>query len=187
MESLRAEFPVLRHTAYLNAGTNGPVPRRALEAAAESLRTQAEDGRGGGPFFDALLKSIEALRTRVGGLLGCDTGEVALTGSTTDGVNAVLTALDLGSGDEVLTSDEEHPGLLGPLASLRDRTGVRLRVVPFEDLPGEVQADTRLVACSHVSWLTGRVVDAPALAATGVPVLLDGAQGLGPCPSTFAP
>ena len=179
MESLRAEFPVLRHTAYLNAGTNGPVPRRALDAAAGSLRAQAEDGRGGGPFFEALLKSIEDLRTRVGGLLGCDTGEVALTGSTTDGVNAVLTALGLGSGDEVLTSDEEHPGLLAPLGSLRDRTGVSVRVVPFEDLPGEVGADTRLVACSHVSWITGRVVDAPALAATGVPVLLDGAQGLG--------
>ena len=55
MESLRAEFPVLEHTAYLNAGTNGPVPRRALDAAAESLRTQAEDGRGGGPFFEPLL------------------------------------------------------------------------------------------------------------------------------------
>ena len=183
MESLRAEFPVLRHTAYLNAGTNGPVPRRALDAAAESLRTQAENGRGGGPFFEALLKSIEDLRARVGGLLGCDAGEVALTGSTTDGVNAVLNGLGLGSGDEVLTSDEEHPGLLAPLASLRDRIGVRVRVVPFEDLPGEVGSDTRLVACSHVSWITGRVVDAPALAATGVPVLLDGAQGLGAVPT----
>ena len=41
---------------------------------------------------------------------------------------------------------------------------------------------TRLVACSHVSWHTGRVADTAALAAAGAPVLLDGAQGLGAVP-----
>ena len=41
---------------------------------------------------------------------------------------------------------------------------------------------TRLIACSHVSWVSGQVVDVPALVATGVPVLLDGAQGLGAVP-----
>jgi L-cysteine/cystine lyase len=179
VESLRAEFPVLAHTAYLNAGTNGPVPRRAADAAAESLRAQAERGRGARPFFDALLQSADGLRARVGALLRCDQGEVALTGSTTDGVNSVLNAVGLSRGDEVLTSDEEHPGLLAPLAAVRDRAGVRVRVAPFSELPGEVRPDTKLVACSHVSWLTGRVVDAPALSATGVSVLLDGAQGLG--------
>jgi L-cysteine/cystine lyase len=179
VKSLRAEFPVLEHTAYLNAGTNGPVPQRAVDAAVESLRTQTEDGRGARPFFEALIQSADDLRRRVGALLGCDQGEVALTGSTTDGVNSVLGAIGLGSGDEVLTSDEEHPGLLAPLAALRDRAGVRVRVVPFAEVPGEVRANTRLVACSHVSWRTGRVVDASGLAGTGVPVLLDGAQGLG--------
>jgi L-cysteine/cystine lyase len=54
--------------------------------------------------------------------------------------------------------------------------------VPFADLPGEVGPATRLVACSHVSWMTGSVVDGAALAATGAPVLLDGAQGLGAVP-----
>jgi selenocysteine lyase/cysteine desulfurase len=38
------------------------------------------------------------------------------------------------------------------------------------------------VACSHVSWMTGRVVDAERVAAAGVPFLLDGAQGLGAVP-----
>ncbi len=179
VESLRAEFPVLAHTAYLNAGTNGPVPQRAADAAAESLRRQAEHGRGGRPFFDPLLQSADDLRRRAAALLGCDHEEVALTGSTTDGVNSVLGAIGLGRDDEVLTSDEEHPGLLAPLAALRERAGVRVRVAPLAELPGEVGPDTRLVACSHVSWITGRVADVPALAASGVPVLLDGAQGLG--------
>src|SRR3546814_6640261 len=38
---------------------------------------------------------------------------------------------------------------------------------------------TRLVACSHVSWVSGQVADVPALVASGAPVLLDGAQALG--------
>jgi L-cysteine/cystine lyase len=42
------------------------------------------------------------------------------------------------------------------------------------------------VACSHVSWRTGAVVDAAALAATGALVLLDGAQGLGAVPTDVA-
>jgi L-cysteine/cystine lyase len=52
-------------------------------------------------------------------------------------------------------------------------------VVPFTELPGEVSAKTRLIACSHVSWVGGKIADVAALTATGVPVLLDAAQGLG--------
>jgi L-cysteine/cystine lyase len=182
LRSLRAEFPVLERIAYLNAGTNGPVPRRALDAAFDSLRGQAERGRGGKAFFEAFLDASEALRGRVAALLGCERAELALTGSTTDGVNAVLAALDLRRGDEVLTSDEEHPGVLAPLGALRDRLGIRVRIAPFAELPGEVRPSTRLVACSHVSWLTGRVMDTGALAGAGATVLLDGAQGLGAVP-----
>jgi len=182
MEELRAEFPVFERVAYLNAGTNGPVARRSAAAATEAIRKQVEDGRGGGPFFQEVLANIERLRGRVAGLLGCDSAEVALTGSTTDGVNVVLNALDLGPGDEVITSDEEHPGVLAPLAAVRERFGVNVREVPFESLAGEIGPDTKLVACSHVSWVTGRVVDADEIAAGGVPVLLDGAQGLGAIP-----
>jgi L-cysteine/cystine lyase len=183
LRSLRAQFPVLERIAYLNAGTNGPVPRRALDAASGSLRSQAESGRGGEAFFKAFVEGAEALRGRVAGLLGCDRAELALTCSTTDGVNAVLAALDLRRGDEVLTSDEEHPGVLAPLGALRERVGIRVRTAPFAEMPGEVGSNTRLVACSHVSWLTGRVMDTAALAAAGAPVLLDGAQGLGAVPA----
>jgi selenocysteine lyase/cysteine desulfurase len=182
VQELRAEFPVLERVAYLNAGTNGPVPARAVEAAKASLAVQAERGRGGGEFFDSLLAGHDRLRGHAAALLGCEVGEVALTQSTTTGVNAVLSALELGAGDEVLTSDEEHPGLLAPLAALRERRGVELRVVPFGELTGAVGPGTRLVACSHVSWVTGQVVDARPLTAAGAPVLLDGAQGLGAVP-----
>jgi L-cysteine/cystine lyase len=181
VDELRREFPALDRLAYLNAGSNGPVPRRALDAARASIERQAHDGRSGRAFIESLVEGAGRLRARVAGLLGCEPGELALTGSTTDGVNAVLCSLGLGPGDEVLTSDEEHPGVLAPLAALRDR-GVGVRVAPFGEIAGAVDERTSLVACSHVSWITGSVVDCGALAATGVPVLLDGAQGLGALP-----
>ena len=97
--ALRAEFPVFERVSYLNAGTNGPVPRRATDAARDWLVRQANEGRGGMPFFEAAIGVAEELRGRVAATLGCDEAELALTGSTTDGVNAVLSALDLGPGD----------------------------------------------------------------------------------------
>jgi selenocysteine lyase/cysteine desulfurase len=183
VNDLRAEFPVFERLAYLNAGSNGPVPRRGVEAAERSMRHQAIEGRGDKAAFEENGQRIDVLRERVALLFGCASADVALTGSTTDGVNAVLNALDLAEGDEVLTSDEEHPGVLAPLAGLRERRGVHIRLVPFAQLAGEVSAETKLVACSHVSWMTGQVVDSTALAATGALVLLDGAQGLGAVPA----
>jgi selenocysteine lyase/cysteine desulfurase len=186
VDDLRAQFPVLEKLAYLNAGSNGPVPRRALDAVGESLRRQVDEGRGDRAHFEENAGRIDELRRRIAGLLGCETQELALTGSTTDGVNATLLALDLGPGDDVLTSDEEHPGVLAPLAALRERRGVRVRVARFAELPAAVRPETKLVACSQVSWRTGAVVDSAALAATGALVLLDGAQGLGAVPTDVA-
>ena len=40
---------------------------------------------------------------------------MALTASTTDGCNIVLAGLGLERGDEVITTTDEHFGLLGPL------------------------------------------------------------------------
>ena len=45
MDDLRAQFPVLERLAYLNAGSNGPVPRAALDAVHESLRHRAVRAR----------------------------------------------------------------------------------------------------------------------------------------------
>jgi L-cysteine/cystine lyase len=186
VDDLRAQFPVLERIEYLNAGTTGPIARPAYEAAVASLRSQVEDGRSGASFFERSVARMELLRERVAALIGATTAELALTGSTTDGVNAALGALELGAGDEVLTSDEEHPGVLAPLGALRERRGVNVRVAPFGELAGAVAPDTRVVVCSHVSWKTGSVVGAAALAATHALVLLDGAQGPGAVPVDVA-
>ena len=178
----RAEFPVLERLAYLNSGTDGPVPRRGVEAAAAQMRRELEDGRANRAHFDRVIAGAAALRERLAAALGCNVADVALTGSTTDGVSTALSALPLGRGDEVLTSDVEHPGVLAPLEAARRRNGFDVRFVPFDELAGEVGARTKLVACSHVSWADGRVADVEALRGTGVPLLYDGAQGLGGVP-----
>jgi L-cysteine/cystine lyase len=178
----RAQFPVLERVAYLNAGTEGPVPRRAVEAVQARIESEASEGRCGRPYFDGVMDLADRTRAGYAGVLGCDPAEVALTGSTTDGVNTVIAGLDLGPGDEIVTSDEEHPGLLAPLGRAARRHGISVRVVPFAELPGAVTPKTRLIACSHVSWVGGKVADVPGLIATGVPVLLDAAQGIGAVP-----
>ena len=53
--------------------------------------------------------------------VGCTPTDLALTTSTTEGIARVLLALELRAGDEIVTSDEEHPGVLGPLAAQRAR------------------------------------------------------------------
>jgi L-cysteine/cystine lyase len=178
VDAFRAEFPVLERRAYLNTGTDGPIPRRGLEAAEEAMRIETENGRAGADHWERVKGERAALRERVAPLFGCDTHEVALTRAATDGINTALHALNLGAGDEIVTSDEEHPGLLAPLGLAR-RRGVEVRVVPFDELADSVRPTTTLVACSHVSWVSGQVADTESLKATGVPLLYDGAQGLG--------
>jgi L-cysteine/cystine lyase len=94
--SLRAEFPVLDEIAYLNAGTDGPIPQRAATAAAASLAAQVEDGRAGKSHFEEVMATRDALRRRAAWLMGCPPGEIALTHSTTDGMNLVLRGLRMG-------------------------------------------------------------------------------------------
>jgi selenocysteine lyase/cysteine desulfurase len=178
----RSQFPVLERVSYLNAGTAGPVPRRAVEAVRARIDLEGTHGRCGRPYFESLMDLAARARAAYADVLGCDPAEVALTGSTTDGVNTVISGLKLGPGDEIVTSDEEHPGLLAPLGRAARAHGITVRVVPFAELPGEVTANTRLIACSHVSWVGGRVADVQALTDTGVPVLLDAAQALGAVP-----
>jgi selenocysteine lyase/cysteine desulfurase len=177
--ALRAEFPVLERLAFLNAGTDGPVPAAAVRAAREALEEQLAGGRYH-PHFEARTGLQAELRALYARVLGCAVEDVALKTSTSEGLGTVLAGLDLGPNDEIVTSDSEHPGLIGPLLAARER-GVRIKVVPLREVAAAVGPGTTLVACSHVSWITGEFAPA-ALAEVGVPVVLDGAQGAGAVP-----
>jgi L-cysteine/cystine lyase len=182
VEALRSEFPVLAERAYLNAGSAGPFPKAARDAAAEVLEEATDKGRGY-PYFMTMLDLRDRQRAAYAERLGAEPAEVALTTCTSDGIVRVLAGLGLRAGDEVLTAPDEHPGLLGPLVTLRERRGVVVRTAPFADLADAVTPRTRLVACSHVSWVTGAVRPEGLGELEDVPVLLDGAQGVGAVPT----
>jgi L-cysteine/cystine lyase len=175
---LRAEFPVCSRLAYLNAGTCGPLPARAGEASRAELEREVADGRSGKVHFQHRMDLMGALRAAYAERLGCPPGDVAMTTSTSEGVATALLGLDLRPGDEILISDSEHPGLIGPVQAVRDLRGASVRAVALADLPDAVGPRTRVVACSHVSWVTGEVAPA-GLGELDVPVVLDGAQGIG--------
>ena len=181
--ALRAAFPVLAERAYLNAGSCGPLPRAAVDAAAAVLAQAAAEGRARS-YFERMLELRERQRTTYAARLAADPADVALTTCTSEGMVRVLAVLDLHAGDEVITAVDEHPGLLGPLATLAARRGVTVTAVPFHQVAEAVGPRTRLVACSHVSWVTGALVPAALGALAGqIPVLLDGAQGVGAIPT----
>ncbi|HWX52010.1 MAG TPA: aminotransferase class V-fold PLP-dependent enzyme, partial [Solirubrobacteraceae bacterium] len=178
--ALRAEFPVLDRLAYMNAGTDGPLPARAVHAAAAELERELEEGRTKA-HFERRTELTDELRGVYARVLGCGPEDLALTTCATEGIAVTVGGLGLGRGEEILTSDEEHPGLLGALGAARALHGVEVREVPLPQIAESVGPRTRLVACSHVGWVSGLLAPAE-LAEVEVPVLLDGAQGAGAIP-----
>jgi L-cysteine/cystine lyase len=187
-EEARAQFPVFERFAYLNAGTNGPIARTSAEAMAAQVRADLEGGRGGPAYFERALGLRDQVRAKLAAAVGAAPESVSLATSTTNGCNIVLAGLGLGPEDEVVTTDGEHFGLLGALAASR----ARVRVAPVRELPPEesievlqreVTPRTRLLALSHVCWVTGnRFPVEEVREAARLPVLVDGAQSAGAVP-----
>jgi L-cysteine/cystine lyase len=155
-----------------------------VRAGAEELQAEARRGRAAA-HFERRKELGDRLRDCYARALGCEATEVSLTTCTSEGLAIVIEGLALGSGDEILTSDEEHPGLLGALAAVRELHGVQVRMVPLAQIAEAAGPQTKLVACSHVGWMSGCYAPS-ALGELDVPVLLDGAQGVGAVPVDVA-
>jgi len=181
--ALRSEYPVLERLAYLNAGTDGPLAAAAVRAGQLALEVELGEGRTTA-HFQQRMELQSRLRAGYARVLHCDVADVALTTSTSEGIGAVMAGLELGPGDEIVSSDQEHPGVIGPLKAARER-GATIRLVPFGELANAVCTTTTLVVCSHVGWVSGEIAPAE-LAQVDVPVLLDGAQGSGAVPLDMA-
>jgi cysteine desulfurase/selenocysteine lyase len=111
----------------------------------------------------------------------------------TEGINLVMHGYGrkfVGSGDEVVISAMEHHANIVPWQMLCEEKGARLRVIPMNDA-GELVMDeydallnerTRIVAVTHISNALGTVNPVREIIARahkyGVPVLVDGAQGI---------
>jgi L-cysteine/cystine lyase len=185
IEEARGLFPVLERIAYLNAGTFGPLARTTVDAMRDEQERDLTDGRVGKEWFDRAIALREQLRGRLAELVGVETAQVAVTASTTDGCNIVLSGLGLQRDDEIVTTTDEHFGLLGPLGATAASVVV---VAPDPDaILAAVTPRTRLIATSQVLWTTGAVLPLAELRErSGVPVLADGAQSVGAVPTTAA-
>jgi L-cysteine/cystine lyase len=191
-EEARAQFPALERYAYLNAGSAGPLARQTYDAMVEAGKEELGP-RGGFEAFTEIMESRERLRGLVAEQIGVDADRVTLATSTSEGCRIVLAGLELGPEDEIVTTDAEHFGLLGPVRA----SGARVRVAGVRDRPaaeavdailGEVGPRTRLIALSHVLWLNGHVVPLERLKEeTSAPLLVDGAQSVGAIPVNAEP
>ncbi len=194
LAGVRRGVPVTERLHYLNAGSLGPMTAAATRAITELAAAELTAGRVGSPHFVRMQALREATRAAFARLLGCDLAEVALTTSTTAGLSAALWGLDWRVGDEVVTTDVEHFGGLGPLYTLARRFGVVVRIVDtggrgegaLAAIEAALGGRTRAVVVSHVSWSAGIVLPLAAIAerAHGVGALLivDGAQAAGAIP-----
>jgi L-cysteine/cystine lyase len=196
--AIRAAIPALSAGIYLNTGSAGPLPAETAAAMAEMAARERDVGRGHAAAFEETLVRMDEARAGVAAVLGTDVSAIALSHSTTDGMNAGTLALDWRSGGRIVTTTGEHLGGIGPLYALRGR-GVDIDILDvgadgddartLAAFEAAITAETRLVSVSHVLWTTGAVMPVAAIAelahARGALVIADGAQAAGAIPFRF--
>ena len=194
LDTLRAQMPALQATGYFNAGTFGPMPNVGVEAAQALLQSDLELGRIAPGGYERAGERNRSVVEIAAGMFGADAREFALTRSAGEGLNIALMGIDWSAGDEVITTAEEHPGLLNPLALIARRYGVVNRVVPvssdtaefLDSIEGKITSSTRVIALSHVLWSTGAVVPLREICELArqheLMVIVDAAQSAGQVP-----
>ena len=196
LSAVRAAIPALDAGIYLNTGSAGPLPAETAAAMAELAAYELRTGRGHVDYFMEMLQRMAEARAAVAAVLIADAADIALTHATTDGMNIGIWSIDWKPGDRAVTTNLEHPGGTGALHNLRRRLGIEIDVVdvgmgadPKAILAGfdaAIGPGTRLVAVSHVLWVTGAVLPIEGIAeiahARGALVVVDGAQSAAAIP-----
>ncbi len=166
--AVREVLPATGAGIYLNAGTAGPLPAETQRAMDEQAARELAVGRAHPDLWPETQQRMAEARAAVAAILVADPADVALTHSTTDGVNIAVGALPWRPGDRILTTHHEHPGGIGPLIALRDRSGVELELVDVGDggdddrtieaFTRALERPARAIMVSHVLWTTGAVL-----------------------------
>ena len=188
---IREQVPAVLGKAYLNTGTNGPLPRVAAEAMADMARAEFEDGRIQMSGWETKMKLKPAARDAVARALGVKTSEIALTQLTTEGMNIMTHGVDWQRVEKAIITNLEHPGGQFPLYVVARRYGVRIKVADLGigdgDVPGKIERlitrRTRALVISHLAWNTGAVLPLKEIVEVcrkhDVLVLVDAAQSAG--------
>lgn len=182
-----AAFSLDPNRTFMNIGTTGSTPVPVLKNLAANNALIARDPT---QSFDT-----QDMRNRIALGFGADPFELVMSFNTTDGMNKILNGLPWSSGDEIITTNMEHPGGNSPLSVIADRYGVVLRRV---NLPtGDYYSDaelmnrfqalrtnrTKAVVFSSPPFLTGIRLPEKMLcqwaAQQGLISVIDGAHGPG--------
>lgn len=185
----RNAIPATKDPFYQTAGI-APSPKSVMNAVAEKLHFQNKGPVH--PKITEIMGAVESnLRKHLGESFGASEDEVALTHSTSEGINIASWSINWNKGDEVMITNQEHPANTIPWYSLSTRFGIKIKRLNFDtnsDIVSEIQKQlskkTKMVSIPHVSRNNGRALTvneskkiAALLRSKGVRYHLDGAQG----------
>ena len=192
---LRKQFLIPADEVYLNNGTVGSSPApvlRAIFEAYESCEKLNEVDPEDYPIWG--YASWNQFRDPLAAFVGCDRDEIALLRNATEANSYIANGVDLKPGDEVLMTDQEHPGGEMPWQLRAKRYGIVVKKVtlpkPVEN-PAQVlnlfsdaiTPRTRVMFFSHISTFTGVVLPVKELSALarskGILSAVDGAHAPG--------
>jgi isopenicillin-N epimerase len=192
---LRRQWLLAVDHPNLNCGSVGCSPLPVLRAMIDHVLSAEEFREALYPWFGydentRLHEVCEALA----GYLHCKTDELALVRNATEANNIVVNGLDLKPGEEVLLTDQEHPGGHCPLDQKVARYGIKLNTVEIPKPPSSaaeiverfqkaITPKTRLIFFSHITTATGVILPAKEICALarsrGILTHVDGAHAIG--------
>lgn len=160
--ALREAMPALADRLYFNWGASGPSPRPVVSAANAAIEYHEFQAPRDVGMYPAADEIFEGARESIAELLGVSPSTIALTQSTTEGINRVATAIGWEPGDVVVTTDLEHAAGRLPWTRLQDAAGIDVRVletdrgqIDLASLERTVQG-ADLLCVSAVDWIYGR-------------------------------
>lgn len=186
----------MKRRYFDNAATSFPKP----PGVSDAVRNYVENigaSAGRGAYREAIESGrlLERARSLVRRVFGCArTDHVVFTLNGSDALNLALKSL-LRPGDHVVTTWMDHNSVLRPLSALQAQRGVEWTavradrestLVSVDDVAAAIRDQTRLVALSHASNVTGAAQPIEEIASLckqrGVLLLVDAAQSAGHVP-----
>ena len=189
-ELRRSKFPVARDKIFLAHAGVCPLPSRVAEAVAECAR---QGTLGDQEAF--VLHRLNDARKLGAQLLNCQPEEVALVGPTSLALSFVAAGLNFRKHDNILIYHDDYPSNVYPWMALAER-GVEVRllntrglgVIRPQDVMGQVDENTRLVALASCHFVSGYRIEIQAIGKflrdRGILFCLDAIQTLGAFPTT---
>ena len=219
VRDLRADFPILgtqvngHPLVYLDSGATSQKPLQVLDAERDFyLYANSAVHRGAHTLAVEATDLFEDARATVARFVGATDKELVWTSNATEALNLIAYAIGnasqgiggekaeqfaLGEGDEIVTTEVEHHANLIPWQILAQRTGATLRHIPvasdgqldYEAAEQIVGQNTRVLAFTHVSNVTGAITDVPYMVAlarkAGALTVLDACQSVPHMPVDF--